>query len=242
MAKVRRFQVDSLEGKEPGSIVSLPENEAAHVRVLRLVTGAEVELFDASGRSSKGTLVESGIRIHSVEAPRASNTRLMLATAWPKGKRAATMIEKCTELGLDVLIPVHYSRSVVTKDEEAEGLQRLRRISAEAAKQCGRNEPLQIAPEQSFEELLAQAAPDTMRLLLDPRATESIAEVLAAQRDVLKMKELLLCVGPEGGFSKEELNIAKRFQLRSVRLARHVLRVETAAIAACAITRAQLDL
>jgi 16S rRNA (uracil1498-N3)-methyltransferase len=56
------------------------------------------------------------------------------------------------------------------------------------------------------------------------------------------VKELLLCVGPEGGFSEEELNMAKRFQLRGVRLARHVLRIETAAIAACAITRAQLEL
>src|ERR1041385_4630808 len=124
MAKVGRFQVDSLEGKEPGVVVSLPENEAAHVRVLRLETGAEVELFDASGRAAKGALVEGGVKVHSVHAAQISNTRLVLATAWPKGKRSATMIEKCTELGLDVLIPMRYSRSVVTKDEEAEGLQR----------------------------------------------------------------------------------------------------------------------
>jgi 16S rRNA (uracil1498-N3)-methyltransferase len=229
MPKVRRFRVDSLQTARPGTIVNLAEDEAAHTRVLRLKSGTEVEVFDEIGRSAKGVLVAAPnacVQIDSVETPVNKKARMILGTAWPK---------------LDVLIPVRYSRSVVSKDEEAEGLHRLRRIAVEAAKQCGRNEPLQIAPERSFQELVTQQASDHIRLLLDPRADESIAEVLMAQRDVLKSSELLLFVGPEGGFSAQEIDLAIQFQIRRVTLAKHVLRIETAAIAACAVTRALLD-
>lgn len=243
MAKVRRFRVDSLESTELGAIVTLPDSEAAHIRVLRLESGTEMEVFDSSGRSAKCALIaekEAQVKVLSIEKAAAKKAQLILATAWPKGKRAAVMVEKCAELGLDILIPVRYSRSVVTKDEEAEGLQRLRRVAVEAAKQCGRNEPLQIAPEQTFEELVTQGAPDRVPLILMPNATESLAQVLDSQRDVFKVSDLLLFVGPEGGFSGEELALANRFQIRAVTLARHVLRIETAAVAACAITGALL--
>lgn len=243
MAKVRRFRIDSLQDKVPGAVVNLPENEASHIRVLRLEPGTEVELFDADGRSAKGALIaakDAQVRIVSIEKTAAKKAQLILATAWPKGKRAAVMVEKCAELGLDVLIPIRYSRSVVSKDDEAEGLQRLRRIASEAAKQCGRNEPLQIAPEQSFQEVVTQQAPGGVKLLLDPIADEPLAQVLSAQRDILSMSDLTLFVGPEGGFSTQEIELVDRFRIRRVTLARHVLRIETAAIAACAITGAVL--
>src|SRR5207302_2635932 len=103
MARLRRFRIDSLENKAAGEIVALPESEAAHLRVLRLNSGAEIEVFDASGRSAKGTLIaDARIQIAAIESPAAKELRLVLATAWPKGKRAAVMVEKCAELGLDV--------------------------------------------------------------------------------------------------------------------------------------------
>jgi RsmE family RNA methyltransferase len=77
-------------------------------------------------------------------------------------------------------------------------------------------------------------------LLLDPTAAASLAQTLLDQRDKLKACDLLLFVGPEGGFSTEELALADRFQIERVKLARHVLRIETAAMAACAITGAVL--
>jgi 16S rRNA (uracil1498-N3)-methyltransferase len=243
MPKLRRFRTDSLKDKEPGAVVTLPESEAAHIRVLRLEADVEIELFDDTGRSAKGRLIDGNkpqVHIDSIAESKIKSAQLILATAWPKGKRAAIMVEKCAELGLDVLIPIRYSRSVVSKDEEAEGLQRLRRIAVEAAKQCGRNEPLQIAPEQNFAELVTQAASGSQKLLLDPTATASLAQTLLDQRDKLKACDLLLFVGPEGGFSTEELALADRFQIERVKLARHVLRIETAAMAACAITGAVL--
>src|SRR5579872_1790479 len=111
MAKLRRFRVDSLENAVPGAILNLPDSEAAHVRVLRLESGAQLEVFDSSGRSAICSLIaakEAQVKVVSIEKAAAKKARLILATAWPKGKRAAVMVEKCAELGLDVLIPVRY--------------------------------------------------------------------------------------------------------------------------------------
>ena len=154
------------------------------------------------------------------------------------------LVEKCSELGLDRLIPVHYTHSVVTKDDEAEGVARLRRIAVEAAKQSGRNEPLHIDAEISFAQAIEREVPGNLTLIAEPRAEASLVDVLQAERSnsaAPAVLSVLIFIGPEGGFSAEELALGKMHGLRQVKLARNVLRVETAAIAACSITRAVLD-
>jgi len=245
MARQRRFRIGSLQGLAAGSSVPLPEEEAQHARVLRLAAGTQVVLFDGSGRTALAKLTPSpaGWRAELIElqARVPPLSRLVLATAWPKGKRAAWLVEKCSELGVARILPVRYAHSVVHKAEESESLARLKRIAAAAAKQCGRSDVPEIAAEQTFEQVLAEETPRAFALLLHPQAEARLADVLQEQRTALREKPVLLVVGPEGGFAPEEIAAAVLRGVPRVRLARHVLRVETAAVAACAIAGAVLD-
>jgi len=237
--------VESLEHVGPGDALILPPEELRHARVLRLDHDAPIELFDGAGRSATAVLTttagEFAARIESVNLPQTNVHRFAIAAAWPKGKRASVLVEKCSELGLDRLIPIQYARSVVTKDDEAEGVARLRRIADEAAKQSGRNEPLQISAEIAFAQAVEFETLGALALIAEPRAEISLVDLLQAERSKLASQPVLIFIGPEGGFSPEELTLGKTHGLRQVKLARNVLRVETAAIAACSITRAVLD-
>lgn len=242
MARVRRFRVVSLNGLSAGAEIELPETESAHIRVLRLKAGAALELFDNSGNFAKATLTADGrARIEELaQAVPKKSGRLILATAWPKGKRAATLVEKCSELGVDAILPIHWTRSVVSKDSESEGIVRLRRIAAEAAKQSGRNDAPEILAEKSFELALRDLPGNAVCVLLDPQAGRGLLEVLREHRSKISESALALFVGPEGGFAPEELALAKTRGLISAQLVRSILRIETAALAACAMASAAL--
>jgi len=240
MPRLRRFQVESLEGVQPGATIELAPEEARHVRVLRLEAGARVELCDAAGRAFLGELDASGRCVKALEeaAPdaRASRgPRLVLATAWPKGKRAAVLVEKCAELGVHAIVPLQCERGVVKKGEDSEGLARLRRIAAEAAKQSGRRDAPEIGEARTLDAALDGAPSGTLIVLLDPRAEISFSEVLAQKPTP---SEILCLVGPEGGFTPEETRTAAARGAQRARLGPHVLRVETACIAACAVAAA----
>lgn len=243
--KRRRFRVSSLAGTATGATLALPVEEAKHANVLRLVEGAEIEVFDDAGNSAQGVIAkingaEVTVALREVSVARTNSVKLSLGVAWPKGKRAAMLVEKCSELGVDEIIPVRFDRSVVTKDEESEGIARLKRIAAEAAKQSGRNTVPEIGSERSLGDLLVQSTTAAV-LKLDPAAEIWLNAQLAVQYERAAPSALLLIVGPEGGFSTQEEELMTARKVAGVRLARHVLRIETAAIAAAAITRAFFD-
>jgi 16S rRNA (uracil1498-N3)-methyltransferase len=247
VAKLRRFAVPSLEGAAAGTELILSPEETRHARVLRLASGTEIELFDSHGISARATIQadsKHGLQVflsavHNTTAARPKAIKLVLATAWPKGKRAAVLVEKCAELGVDELVPVAFARSVVSKDNESEGITRLRRIALEASKQSGRRDVMRIASEVNFLDLLHARDESAMTLLLHPGATEQLIVPLLALPE--SIARLTLIVGPEGGLSDDELALAARAGVVKVRMAANVLRIETAALAACAICRACLD-
>ncbi|MBI3831239.1 MAG: 16S rRNA (uracil(1498)-N(3))-methyltransferase [Planctomycetes bacterium] len=234
--------------------MELPADEAKHARVLRLKPGAEIELFDQSGRAWSAALSDDGAaaflteflaQISGSSAERTRTPRVILATAWPKGKRAAVLVEKCAELGVAEIVPLRCGRSVVVKDDESEGVERLRRIAAEAAKQSGRTEVPALSAERSLPQIVGEHAAVDLVAMLDPRALESLAELLAREAPAAgdtgdSGRAIVLLVGPEGGFTREEEDIADQAGVRRARLGRHVLRIETACIAACAICAAVL--
>lgn len=240
MARTRRFRVESLAGTAVGQTLALNPADAHHAKVLRLKTGDPVELFDVSGGRADGSIAENDaqgvtVLLESVASePSASESpALILATAWPKGKRAAMLVEKCAELGVGRIIPIQYERSVVEKDDESEGVERLRRIAIEAAKQSGRTDVPRIEPARTLEALLKESA--AVAVLLDPRAERGLGEWFAALPPEKSSAGVLLIIGPEGGFSNAEIQRVDAAGVARVRLAEHILRVETAALAACAV-------
>lgn len=210
----------------------LSGDEARHLaRVLRAKVGDMVSVFDGRGRAWTARVAMLG-RDHvglelgpPIEAPPSSRS-LTLAVALPKGDRQKWMVEKITELGCTRLVPLMTTRGVAEATPSA--VQRLMRSSIEACKQCGRNTLLEIASPLTIAEVLAQRDAATLALVADPEGGP-LGPLLAGHAG-----DLLALVGPEGGFTAEELRLAVAAGCRRVSLGLHVLRVETAAIALAA--------
>lgn len=207
-------------------------DEARHLaRVLRASVGDEVRLFAGDGREWPARIVRIGRDAIDLETdaaipePARTGPALTLAVALPKGERQKWLLEKLTEFGVDRLVPLETTRGVAEATQAA--LLRLERTVIEACKQCGRNRLLEIAPPRTVAALLADV-PDARILVASPGArpldTAAVADATA----------IVALVGPEGGFTTEELGAADRAGARRVGLGPHVLRVETAAVALAA--------
>lgn len=229
MAVRRFYSADLRKGK-----VELDAEQAAHARkVLRVEVGHVLELFDGAGSVAQGRVIETGRRVvlevdqvHTAARP---GPWIDLAVAVPKGGRADVMVEKASELGADRLIPLLTDRSVV--DPRGGKLERFERLALESAKQCGRNFVMQVDDPTPLKQVLAAADHD-VRLIADPRnPVQNVHSLFAAA------KRVIVLIGPEGGWTEDELNAAFSGGFRGWRLGPHVLRIETAACAALAILR-----
>jgi 16S rRNA (uracil1498-N3)-methyltransferase len=238
----------------PSSEATLAGDELHHLRtVRRLGPGDEVELFDGRGRLARCRLVSLDRRraefevLDLSEAP-APTVQLAVATAIGKGGRMETLVEKVTELGAAGIWPLVTERSDVTaRGAERQG--KWRRRAVEAAKQCEQLHLPEIANVMSLDEAIARLAadPPATVLLTDPSpeapsAHDLLSTKIAASVDsAAEVIRIVGFVGPEGGFTDEEIARLRAAGATPVRLAPHILRIETAAIALAA-TVAQLYL
>lgn len=213
--------------------LSLEESESHHAaRVLRKQPGDTVELFDGRGESALAeiTLVKKDrvdVRIvRRSEVQRFPQPAIHLAVAPPKGDRFRWLVEKATELGVDRLIPLLTERTVV--EPGAGKLDKLQAAVVAACKQSGRNLVMQVSENTQLGQCLAEVgAPQTPRVAIigDPQGEMFQPDMLPVGTG-----EVLLLVGPEGGWSDAELEAATRAGARRVRFADQILRTETAAI------------
>lgn len=215
------------------STLSLDEAESHHAaRVLRKQAGDRVELFDGRGQSAIAeiTLVKKDrVEVRIVELRKllvAPLPAIRLAVAPPKGDRFRWLVEKATELGIDQLIPMLTERTVV---EPGGGkLDKLQAAVVAACKQSGRDLVMQVTENTPYGECL-KAAPSegTSRVTLigDPHGDLFQPEMIPVGSG-----EVLLLIGPEGGWSDAEVDLATQSGARRVRIADQILRTETAAI------------
>lgn len=213
--------------------------EANHLcNVMRKRAGDEIVVFDGEGEdyraiivSAKKNLMELEIR-EIVPGLPDLRTEITIAASLPKGDRQKWMLEKLTELGCERLIPLETVRGVAKAEPAV--VSRLERQVIEAMKQCGRSRLMKI------ENAMSLAAVDSwsdnrehppLKLTAHPGAGLSLKETLFETR----AERILLMVGPEGGFSLEELDFLDSHGYSRVALGNNILRIETAAITACAI-------
>jgi 16S rRNA (uracil1498-N3)-methyltransferase len=222
--------------------VRLDADEARHLtRVLRLGSGARVFVFDGEGaeyecevaRVAKHEVVLNLLlRLDDdVESP----LRLTLAQALIKGDKFDWVIQKTTELGVTRIVPLVTDHSDIKRGEERAGqrIQRWRRISLEALKQCRRRRLVEICEPAPFDEFCGSAACGA-GLIFSERDGESLAEVSARLQGA---NQLSLCVASEGGWSERELRNAMSCGFTPVSLGSRILRTETAAIAAVSLAQ-----
>lgn len=219
---------------------TLTGDEARHLtRVMRAAVGDSLELFDGRGGAWQAEVMRLGRQevelVILAESPAAephtpTATTLTIAAALPKGDRQKWMVEKLTELGAARLVPLSTARSVAEATPSA--LTRLRRQVIEACKQCRRNTLLEIAEPQSLAEACDSRGPGTLGLLTDP-AGQPAGRLLTPPPT-----SILALIGPEGGFTPNERQLALDSGFTAIRLGPHILRVETAAIALAAAVSA----
>jgi len=227
-----------------GSTVELPEAVAHHLHVVRLQPGAALTLFNGEGGQYRATLVETGKRratavIDGHEAIEAEAPYpVTLAQGLPEGSKMDWIIEKAVELGVAAIQPLAAARSVVRLSGE-----RLEKRQAHwhgvivaASEQCGRNRLAQLHPMADVQPWLAASA-GTTRILLSPRATESLAGWARANAP----QAVTLLIGPEGGLTPHEEDAAVAAGALSLSMGPRVLRTETAGLAALAVLAGAWD-
>lgn len=211
----------------------LEGDEARHLaRVMRAKTGDTVELFDGQGTSWTATVQaiqrnHVSLRLDQKQSETISNKpTITLAVALPKGDRQKWLIEKITELGTDSLVPLTTTRSVA--EPTAAAISRLQRGVIESCKQSGRNRLLEITQPQSLHNLLTTSSA-SLRILACPDGTPMQSILLKP------VDNILIAIGPEGGFTDEEIRTANASGFAQMSLCQNILRIETAAIAAAVI-------
>lgn len=240
---MRRFYFDPLTRQ--GDEVSLSSEESHHiVKVLRLSAGEYVELLDGQGTVFRAVIVGTGRRVAlrlegiAATAPEPDKT-LRVGQGILKGDKMDTVVQKCTELGVTRFTPFHSSRCQGRLDPIQAGKkhERWQRIGLEACKQCLRLTVPQLDVPAGYGELLqgmATASGQSLRLLFWEEEKElhlrDLPELAAAP-------SVFLLLGPEGGFTREEVELARAGGFRTVSLGERILRAETATLTAVAIVQ-----
>lgn len=235
---MRRIHVQSLRAGEN----FLDASQARHARdVLRLREGQEISVFDDAGQVATGTLhwsADNPPRVLVVGPIQAAVTdraafALVVASAVPKGERADWMVEKLSELGVDTFIPLATERSVVLPQGVSK-FERWQRLAIESAKQCRRPGVMRIEALVPFLSAASAAAGAGWCLSAGDESAD-ISHALTTLNQPDRPAALTLFIGPEGGWSSGELEVAAGAGLTRLRLTPTILRVETAAVAAAAV-------
>ena len=170
----------------------------------------------------------------------AGSAEVTLVPSLLKGSRLDAVVEKATELGVAGIIPMRSSRTVAGGGEPGgQRLERWRRIALSAMKQSLRARLPRIVPVMSLQEVVDTASSYDLALIASEE--ERGRGPALASGLVAEARRVLLMIGPEGGFAREELDMAREAGMQSVSLGRSRLRADTASIAGLALLMAALD-
>ena len=233
------------------TVISLPRAASHYVaRVLRLTVGDHIGLFDGSGREYRVCLtrVSAGqVRAERQALLAAASGRIgdtVLGQGLSQGPKMDWIVEKCSELGLAALVPLHTELSLVrsTGQRVAAKMARWQRIAAAAAAQCGRRTLLEIGAPSSLSDFCARhEAADLKIICWEHESSRGIRQALETGDS---QRPVAVLVGPEKGFTEDEVAAAAAHGFVPVSLGPRRLRTETAAVVVTGIiqySRGRLD-
>lgn len=225
-----------------GDTAVLSGTEAAHMlRSLRLSAGDAFFAFDETGTRYRMRILEATSRSLRAEVLETypplpgPAVPVTLLVGLPKADKMDFIIEKATELGCSRIVPFRSSRTIPRLDgvEARRRLLRWERVAVAAAKQCGSGRVPEISPLLPFPEALAVASACDARIVFyEGEERFGLKAVLERMRNV---SGAALLIGPEGGFSEDEVRAAEAHGFARAGLGPRILRVETAALAAVAM-------
>jgi 16S rRNA (uracil1498-N3)-methyltransferase len=231
MRRSRLFQQQKLA---QGTTVTL-DREGAHYlgRVLRLKAGDKVNLFNSEDGEFSATLIHSDRHRVTVQlddsAVNLTDPQLAvnLGLGLSRGERFDYAIQKSTELGVVRIIPLVTENCEVrlAGDRSEKKLTHWQRVAISACEQCGRSVVPTVAEPVDLTRWLAD---NRGGLLLDASGDPGLPDTVPAQ-------PLNLLIGPEGGFSEQEVNLARQHDYQVIRLGPRILRTETAPVVALSL-------
>lgn len=238
-----------IEEKPAGNEIVITGRDVNHIRnVLRMKRGEQILVSCKNGPDYYSTIV-------SVEAERVTASvdrvdeegrelpsRIHLFQGIPKGEKMELIIQKAVELGVSEIIPVSMKRCVVKLDSKKEDSKRKRweAIAESAAKQSKRSLIPEIHPVMPYREAVAYAA--SLDLMLVPY---ECAEGMEGTRRILEQvkpgMDIGIFIGPEGGFEREEIELAVSYGGHPITLGKRILRTETAGLAILSVLMFRLE-
>jgi 16S rRNA (uracil1498-N3)-methyltransferase len=223
-----RFYVDA--DLAAGTVVALNGEERHHARVLRVREGEEVEVFNGRGSSFLATFESADIiRLLSRSADREARTAIHLAMSIIQLDKFELVLQKATELGVRSIVPLVAARTEVRPERYRGKEERWRKIAFEAAKQSGRSIIPAIETAARFDDVVARQG---TKFIFDADEEPTTAR----QPD----SPTTLLIGPEGGWSDDELRTARERGCVFQQLGPRRLRAETAAIVATALIASRI--
>jgi len=244
-----RFFVE--EENIKGNIIIIYGDDAKHIsRVLRSNIGEILTVCDGTGNDYEAEIIEITENNIRLEVKRTTFTdsepsvKITLFQGLPKGDKMELIIQKCVELGVYSIIPVNTERCIVKldKNKEKKKIDRWQKISESAAKQSGRGIVPKIGEIINFSESLKKASEFDMSMIpYELEQHRGLKEFLELYKTKCG-KTLGIFIGPEGGFSVEEIEKAISIGVLPVTLGRRILRTETAGMTTVANTLFYLDM
>jgi len=226
-----RFPVD--EKNIDGAKATLTGSDYRHiVKVLRMKEGDPITLFDGRALEYEGRISLVGSReilvdiVSSRKVETDSPLRITLLQGLPKGEKMDFIVEKATEIGVHTIVPVVTERS---QFRTADKRNRWERIALEASKQCGRTIPPVIENTLNYDEAIKCSKQYELAIILRVGSQVSLKDFL--NNPLQHPKNIIVLIGPEGGFSENEVLLACEMGFTSLGLGPRTLRTETAGIA-----------
>lgn len=231
-------------GLVENELITLPRETARHLdSVLRSKPGDPVEIRDGEGHGWKGVIEcmkDGAIQVRLLERQvltNESSLSITLALAFSRSEKMEQVIRHATELGVQRIAFFRARRSQygLKGDKIDKKRERWEKIAREALCQCGRARLPEIVVFQETEDFLRDVSEGET---FGPCGLKLVALEAAAEEGLVSLKhavpfceQVLVVVGPEGGWTVEEVNLFKHYALRSVHLGPRILRLETAALA-----------
>lgn len=231
---MKRIFLEDLTAAE----LKISGQDARHLAyALRARRGDKIRAVDRAGNCAVVELID--FNNDSVKARRISEMqkvaverKIILADCLPKQNRFETIIEKATELGVDKIQPIISERTIARPKDK---LERWRRIAKEAAEQCGRDTIPEIGDVRKLDEWLKEIFPLKENWLFlfcwELEKITTVREVLTAH----EISNVVVLIGPEGGFSEREVSAIKSAGGVSASLGSRILKTDTAAVSVLAM-------
>lgn len=238
---MHRFFVSPEDVSEDVLIIS--GSDARHAAlVMRLRIDSKLLAIDGTGKEYEAVVtsidsakIEAKI-IETRTTAKEANLKTILIQSLLKGDKMELVVQKCTELGINSIVPCETSRSIIKSEEynKSNKIARLRKIVQESSKQCGRSVIPFLTDAIDFNEcfeLVSNRGDDCLFIVPWEMEKEKSLKELFETCKSSQVKEIVFFVGPEGGFTVEEIEKLVFAGAKTVTLGPRILRAETAAIA-----------